>query len=535
MHLNVLENYYENNRSLGKEALDFGLSFWSEFSGKSGVALNTLTAGGSYSTKFTESLNNGFKNLGYAASLTQLGYDLCYSDEKTTAINFTKNVMNQLVAEFATPAINIAFIGVYFIDVALTDFGNAMLAQKYKELFEVYDYYNRNYNERTLKEWRSLMIEIHKDHPDDPEEAYRKIMDEIEDYAWKFMETTNIGKENENTEELNALAGEAGLRRMSWPSENDIEGVYGEAKQKIIDKLYPVFTSVNNWRFYRLKLELTKEASLLAAEMNKKVNLTITENLGKGEDAKYGGYTVAIRPLGKGVDTKNWTGKLKSSGITKTSFTFIGHHTAGMPNVVEIYKPDDQPDEDKPVISKKFIVDESREIIIELGETPNSKWVLFDQEVIDKSQYFMVKHDAAINNGSLKASCVSPDPSSNSFSHYSMSAQWTPFKNSYMEGESVRTKASVSFDGKNVSNSVLFILFQTAMNDAEPTDFNGRSEHAGIDGELTYTDGNGRETDKAEFSTIAPRALSKDDVWVISVYGEGSEYKMFYKPQQVGN
>ena len=230
MHIDVLENYYENDKSLGKEALNQGLSFWSKFSGNSGVAINTLTTGGSYSTDFTNKLNDGFKNLGYVASVVQLGYDLCYTNKedrnKTAAINLTKNIMNQLVAEFGTPAINIAFIGVYFIDIALTDFGNAMLAQKYKELWKVYDYYNQNYNERSLKEWRRLMIDIHKDYPDNPSEAYKEIMEEIEDYAWKFMETTKIGTDKENTAELNSLAAEAGLKRMTWPSEKDIEGVY---------------------------------------------------------------------------------------------------------------------------------------------------------------------------------------------------------------------------------------------------------------------------------------------------------------------
>ncbi|MGQ8335785.1 zinc-ribbon domain-containing protein [Sunxiuqinia sp. A32] len=531
-HIDVLENYYENDRSLGKEALDFGLSFWGKFSGQSGVAINTLTAGGMYSTDFTSKLNDGFKNLGYAASIVQLGYDLCYSDNKTTAINLTKNIMNQLVAEFGTPAINIAFIGVYFFDVALTEFGNAMLAQKYKELFDVYDYYNKTYNPRSLKEWRSLMIKIHQDNPDDPNAAFKEIMEEIEDYAWKFMNKTGIGTKSENTAELNSLAGEAGLKRMAWPSEKDIDGVYGEGKQKIIDKLFPVFVSVNNWRMKKLRAELTKEASKLGRQLNKKIKLTITENLRKGQASKYGDCTVAIRPLDSGTDKKQWTGMLNKSGTTHTYFTYIGHYTAGMPNRVDIYKPGDKPDVSKPIFTEEFVVDEKNEIIIELGNLAESKWVLFDTEVIKSSGYYsFVKHESTIDNGSLKATCVSPDPASNSFSHYTMSAKWTPFKNSYMEGEQVRTKATVSFDGKNVTNSVLFILFQTALNDEKPSDFKGRSKRAGIDGELTYSDG--RETDNGEFTTVAPRALSKDDVWVLSVYGESREYKMYYKPQKV--
>lgn len=533
MYVGVIENYYDNNHSLGKEALNYGLSFWGNFSGKSGVAINTLTAGGAYSTDFISDLNDGFKNLGYVASVTQLGYDLCYSDNKTTAINLTKNIMNQLVAEFGTPAINIAFIGVYFIDVALTDFGNEMLAQKYKELFQVYDYYNRTYNKRSLKEWRTLMINIHKEHADDPSAAYQEIMEEIEDYAWKFMKTTGIGTANENTAELNSLAGEAGLKRMTWPAQKDIDGVYGEEKQRIINQLFPVFTSVNKWRLYNMKLELTKEASLLAAKLNKKVKLTITENLAKGEKAKYGGYIIAIRPLNKDVDKRNWTGKLKESGVTQTTFTFIGHYTAGMPDKVEIYKPNDQPDADKPIMVKDFIVGKNNEIVIELGKMAKSKWVLYDTEFKDATPWPLVKHKAEMENGNLKASCVSPDPSSNNFSNYTMSAKWTPFKQSYMEGEPVETKASVTFNGKNVSNTVLSIWFESQINDSKPVEFKGTSKNADVSGLLEYDDRNNKNTDNAAFSTMAPKPLSRDDIWVITVSGEGCAYKMYYKPQAV--
>ncbi|WP_297085865.1 zinc ribbon domain-containing protein [uncultured Draconibacterium sp.] len=531
MHIEVLESYYENDRQLGKEALNQGLSFWSKFSGNSGVAINTLTAGGSYSTDFTNKLNNGFKNLGYAASIVQLGYDLCYSDNKTTAINLTKNIMNQLVAEFGTPVINIAFIGVYFIDIALTEFGNAMLAQKYKELWEVYDFYNKTYNERSLKEWRRLMIDIHKDNADNPAEAYKEIMEEIEDYAWKFMKTTKVGTDNENTAELNSLAAEAGLKRMTWPSQKDIEGVYGEGKQRIIDQLYPVFTSVNNWRFYNLKLELTKEAALMAKMLNEKVNLTITENLAKGEKAKYGGYKVAIRPLDKGVDKKNWTGTLKESGITKTNFTFIGHYTAGKPNRVEIYKPSDRVDIEKPTIVKDFIVDGENEIVIELGNMAKSKWVLFNTEFEDNSMDIMVKHNTSINNGSLSSSCIPSNPSSSSFSNYTTTAKWTAFKNTYIPDEPVTTKAFVNFKGNNATNMKLSIKFYSTLRHSEKMDFRGRSSHGGVDGMLVYSDG--QETDKGEFSTVAPKPLNSSDVWIITVHGEGGKFKMYYKPQPI--
>ena len=372
MYKDVLENYFENNKSLGKDALNAGLGFWSKFSGQSGVAINTFTVGGTYSTKFISRLNNGFKNLGYVASLVQLAYDLNYSDNKTTAINLTKNIMNQLVAEFGTATINVAFIGVYFIDVTLTELGNAMLAQKYKELFDVYDYYNRTENKRSLKEWRALMIEIFEDNPNNPSLAFKEIKKEIDNYAWKFMEDTKIGTKDEDIEELSYLAHEAGYRSMSWPKEEDIDGVYAEGKKQLIDKLFPVFTSLNKWRLNKLKEEVIKEANVLKKHLNQKIQLTITENIEQDEVAKYAKHIVAIRPLDKDADKRNWTGRLNDNGEVTTSFSFIGHFTAGMPNTVEVYRPKDNVDIEQPILVKEFTINETGKVTVLLKDDSES-------------------------------------------------------------------------------------------------------------------------------------------------------------------
>nr|WP_319271187.1 zinc ribbon domain-containing protein [uncultured Draconibacterium sp.] len=356
LHLDILEKYYSGGRSLGEEALSKGLSFWGKFSGHSGATINTLTLGGKYSTDFIDGLNDKFKNAGYVASTVQLAYDLWRGDQKNAAINLTKNLMNQMVAEVNIASLNLAFVGVYFIDYSLTQFGNAAMASRYKELFDVYDFYNKNYNShrRSLKEWRAFFIETEKEYQKNPQEASNLIMEEIDAYSREFIDKIGLGTDHENTVEFNALAGEAGKKSVAWPNKADVVKIQQEGKQQLIDKLYPVFTSLNNYRIRKMKEELIKELKEIQKEVNTVVPITIMEDLDPGEKPDYANHFVCIRPLDEEADIKQWTGKLNDRGAIKTSCTILGFILAGEPYRVEVYDPEDVPDDDEPVFEKEF-------------------------------------------------------------------------------------------------------------------------------------------------------------------------------------
>ncbi|MCF6333222.1 MAG: zinc ribbon domain-containing protein [Draconibacterium sp.] len=369
LHLEVIDKYYSDGRSLGEEALSKGLSFWGEFSGKSGAAVNTLTLGGMYSTKLINKLNDGFKNAGYVASTVQLAYDLWRGDQKSAAINLTKNLMNQIVAELNITSLNLAFVGVYFIDYSLTKFGNAAMASRYEELFKVYNYYNKTQNShrRTLKEWRAFFIETEKENQKNPQQASDLIMEEIDAYSREFIDKLGLGTDNENTMEFNALAGEAGVKSVAWPNPDDVSKIQQEGKQQLIDKLYPVFASLNHFRINKMKEELIKECNELQKTMNTVVPITIMEDLEKGKKPEYANHIVCIRPLNSDTDKKQWTGRLDKKGFIKTSFSILGFVLAGEPNKVEIYDPEDIPDDDDPILVKEFVVNE-KGIVVIIGE-----------------------------------------------------------------------------------------------------------------------------------------------------------------------
>lgn len=372
MHIDILDQYYSGGQSLGEKALSKGLGFWSEFSGHSGAAINTLTLGGVYATKFIDKLNDGFKNTGYVTSTIQLAYDLWRGDQKTAAINLVKNIINQTVAELNISSLNLAFVGVYFIDYSLTKFGNAAMASRYEELFKVYNYYNRNYNShrRSLKEWRRFFIQTELEYQKNPEFASNLIMEEIDAYSREFIDKVRLGDENENTVEFNALAGEAGVKSISWPNSGDVIRIQQEGKQQLIDRLYPVFTSLNNYRIKKMKEELIKECTEIQKMMNTIVPFTIMEDLDPGEKAEFANHIVCLRPLDEEANVRQWTGRLNNRGYLKTSFSIIGYVLAGEPNTVEIYHPEDIPDDDAPVFEKEFIVDPSGIIVYLTDDEP---------------------------------------------------------------------------------------------------------------------------------------------------------------------
>ncbi len=369
LHLEVIDKYYSEGRSLGEEALSQGLSFWGQFAGHSGAAINTLTLGGTYSTKFIDKLNDRFKNAGYVFSAVQLAYDLWRGDQKSAAINLTKNLMSQMVAEIGSTSLNLAFVGVYMIDYSLTTFGNAAMASRYEELFKVYNYYNKTQNShrRTLKEWRAFFIEIEQENQNNPKEASDLIMEEIDAYSREFIQFVGLGTNSENTMEFNALAGEAGVKSVAWPNPDDVSRIQQEGKQQLIDKLYPVFASLNHYRINKMKEQLNKECAEIQKIMNTVVPITITEDLDKGEEPEYANHIVCIRPLDDDADKKQWTGKLDKKGYIKTSFTIIGYVLAGEPNRVEIYDPEDTPDDDDPIFEKEFVIN-TNGIVVHLND-----------------------------------------------------------------------------------------------------------------------------------------------------------------------
>jgi len=467
MHIEIIEKHYNNDKNLGEKALSKGLNFWGTFSGHSGALINTLTVGGAYSTAFIENINKKFKNIGYAYSAIQLAYDLYRGDHKSAAINLTKNIIYQTVSEIGKKSLNLAFVGVYFIDYSITSLGNATMKLRYEDLFMVYDDYNLKHNKykRSNKEWRSLFIEIQDEYNDNPKKASQKTKEVIDQYVYDFFNKTGIGTDKENATELAFLVHESGLKRIAQPLKSELNRVRKEARQQFLDNIHSVFKSISNYRINKMREELHEELSDTQEFWNQVVPFVITEDLDDDEESDFANHIVRFKPTNKDV-TKKWTGRLNNRGHIQTSFSLLAHWLAGSPNQVFVYGPDDNPDSDDPILVKQFTIhDPVRQVTVylEQKDIPKITKVTINVNINGKFQHTDVnnynnyKHDdhSAIS-GSLKITDKAVQNNSifaqGSYSEYD-STYSTKIKLNFENIEDLETLSSFYLDKKTVDKT----------------------------------------------------------------------------------
>ena len=342
----ILEEYTQTGAP-GPSSFEAGLEITNGISGLSSAYLTTTTLGGAYGSELRLQFNQLATYAGVALAVVQLASDLYTGKEnRETATNLTRNIIFSGVSLAGTAAMQLAFVGVYVIDYSLTSFGKAAVQAKLDNIDRVYRYYNENENKRSLKQWRQIFIDIYNQNPNDPNRA-KELMDEaIDSYCNAFWDYPN----------LDEIAGVAGYKTLSWPSPSDIELLTKNYKHDLIDRLYPVFTSLRNYVVQQINDEYNKRLDSLQRFLNQRVDITITEKLEQGQKPRYAGYTIRFAPLAGDADARYWTGKLGKDGSITTFFTRLGHLQCGSPDTIELYEPGDIPGVDKPILSVPFEV-----------------------------------------------------------------------------------------------------------------------------------------------------------------------------------
>lgn len=350
----ILEEYTQTG-SPGPSAFEAGLEITNGISGLSSAYLTTTTLGGAYGSALRLQFNQLSTHAGVALAVVQLASDIYTGKEnRETATNLTRNIIFSGVSLVGTAAMQLAFVGVYAIDYSLTSFGKAAVQTKLENIDRVYRYYNEHENARTLKQWRSIFIDIYDQNRNDPNRA-KELMDEaIDSYCNAFWDYPN----------LDEIAGVAGYSNLSWPSPTDITLLTKNYKYDLIDRLYPVFTSLRNYVVQQINDEYNKRLDSLKRFLNQRVNITITEKLEMGQKSRYAGYTIRFAPLAGDADARYWTGKLGKDGSLSTFFTLLGHLQCGSPDTIELYEPGDSPGVDKPILSVPFEVNIPKTTVI---------------------------------------------------------------------------------------------------------------------------------------------------------------------------
>lgn len=342
-----------------RKAFELGFNAASDWLGISGAGLTAITQT-VYATEFVNGLSNAFTNVGLAAAFVQAAYDFSKGDDVALYGNLTKNVSYFAVSKWGSSALQLGFVGVYAIDYSLNKFMNEAWDGR-KEIWQrAYNEYYSKEKKMTDKDWYNKFYWIWQDSipSKDPNLMKDRINYALNEYCNAFW---NLPEEDQafwqSEVQKTGFSGGGGL------NEGLKEEISKAARYELIKRLQEtVFPRLEANIRLKLGEDYRKELLSLRNYLNKKVNVTIIERLKPEEKSKLQGYILRFAPLNDDANKATWTGKVNSTGTTKTHFTILGHIQSGQPNKLLLFKPDKDPDVDKPekVIEFKVTMPETK-------------------------------------------------------------------------------------------------------------------------------------------------------------------------------
>ncbi len=311
-----------------------------------------LTLGGAYDDLISSPLSNSLTMLGVTTSCAQFAFDAYYNglDSKAASISGMKSVLN-LALNFATEPIQLAYVGVGVIDIALTEVSTFAIANKYQSTKNMYDaYYNRPENKRKVKDWRKLFEKMYKENKSDPQAALDMMTAEIDRYTREYWEVAGSDWESW----IDAYDKNGKLSKYPWPSEEDRVNISNTYKAELYEYLQTVFRTMSRNMYLDSLTEREKEFEELAALLNRKYTITIKEQEVSGKSPEWAGCYVKLAPLSDNTDSSAWTIQLDDKANGKITFTLLAHQTAGFPMKLEFYKTADDLDKGKVAATTKL-------------------------------------------------------------------------------------------------------------------------------------------------------------------------------------
>lgn len=385
---------------LGKaavEATKAGMKMWQNYSiehaYKAVYLAQSVAPDGS-----TTLLGEGTQHLGLALAAVQTCYEFSYhfSDDQeklNTLGNLAKNMANNAVGYFGSAALQTGFAAVSVLDVVLSEVQSDVLELKLENLGGVYQYYNDVEAPRSAKEWRSIFLNILREHSDDPAAAQQRIESEIDSFCDRFWDL-GYG-------EVKEVAAVSGLRysfdERQWTRDREI--LTAQYRAQLLTRLHAPLTSARNYLLRQAQeqaqRELEKQLRLMQRELNKTIKVQIIEQPEKDGDYRYEGYLVRFAPLSADVNAKNWTGKMPKGGTLNTAFTLLGHMQSGSPSTLELYPPGGQ----SPELVVRFKVSHPVTTIYLSGTGAEETEPSYQDDPKGEEQYHWVLVDTILYDG----------------------------------------------------------------------------------------------------------------------------------------
>jgi hypothetical protein len=327
-----------------------------------GTVLNMASLGSpTFDTALANSAYKKMNKLGKVAAAVKIGA-VMLSTEKTDAdtLGLYKDTAMLALSYAESAAWGLASSGLFLFDYTITALFEKGMTMKMDKIDEVYVFFNdqyisrdRNYawKARSLKDWRQVLIDIAEANPS-PDDAKAAIEAEIERYARVFwsLNDEQMAEVIENLKEKNS----AGKVRIPTPTKVEIETLVRGYKAHLYDRLYPVTKSVSVYMQRKAEAQYLKALEEVGKFFNQVITFNIEEDDPKGEKSKYDGYTMRFAPLSQNAVKESWSSTIKGASGASIKFTLLGYLQAGCPKELQLFKPGDDPDNDKPALTLGF-------------------------------------------------------------------------------------------------------------------------------------------------------------------------------------
>ncbi len=306
-----------------------------------------ISLGGTYDDFITEQFSDSLTKFGIAVACSQFAFDMYYNgirSEKTytSAMKLTLN----LAITKATAAIQLAYVGVGILDLALSEVSSYAIEQRYENTKNMYDaYYKRDGVRRGTKEWRLLFDKIYKDNKENPRQVADLISAEIDRYVNEYWEVAGTDWESW----VDSYDENAALTKYPWPLSEDRENIANHYKAELYSSLQAVFNILERTMYYDCLAERDKLLRDIVQILNTVYAINIEEEEPEvGEAPQYADAYVTLSPLSDATTEAAWTVQLNGSGHGRLPFTLLAHESAGFPMELSIFKTEKDLRDKKP-------------------------------------------------------------------------------------------------------------------------------------------------------------------------------------------
>ena len=328
-----------------------------------GTILNMASLGSpTFDTALADSAYKKMNKLGKVAAAVKIGA-VMLSTEKTDAdtLGLYKDTAMLALSSAESAAWGLAASGLFIFDYTISSLFEQGMAMKLDKIDEVYVYFNDQFSgtldggngwkARSLKDWRQVLIDIAEANPNEAD-AKAAIEAEIDRYARVFWTLGDMEKAAVVTDIKDKS--DKGSVTIPDPTQAEIETLVDGYKAQLYERLYPVTQSVSVYMQRKAEAAYLTALNEVKAFFNQTITFNIVEDVPDGEKSQYDGYALRFAPLSENAVKESWSGAMKGAGGASTKFTLLGYIQAGCPKELQLFKPGDDPESDKPELSLSF-------------------------------------------------------------------------------------------------------------------------------------------------------------------------------------